>query len=84
MLLGGFTTSVFGQQITILDRETNTPLEGVVLFSDDTKISTLTDYQGRANLALFEGQKKLTYNTTDLSLRQLNRQHPNGPIKHCI
>jgi len=59
VLLGGFTTSVFGQQITILDHETNTPLEGVVLFSDDTKISTLTDYQGRANLALFEGQKKV-------------------------
>jgi len=50
---------VWGQQLRVIDQETNTPLEGVALFSDDRTKSTLTDAQGQADLRGFEGELKI-------------------------
>jgi hemoglobin/transferrin/lactoferrin receptor protein len=44
---------IHAQTITIIDQETNTPLEGVVLLSKDTQIFAVTNKLGRVDIGTF-------------------------------
>lgn len=46
---------LFGQTVTVLDRETEKPVELVTLFANDRNIHAITNAKGQASISAFEG-----------------------------
>ncbi|MCW8848720.1 MAG: TonB-dependent receptor plug domain-containing protein, partial [Melioribacteraceae bacterium] len=53
--------SHFGQIISVVDVETNEPLEFVTIISSNPKKITTTDNNGQANLSNFKGSEKVSF-----------------------
>lgn len=75
LLLGCMGVS-YAQTITIIDQQTNKPLESVVLISESPKASTITNAKGQADISAFKIAKNiqirsLGYETLILSYSQI-------------
>ena len=70
-----FLSSLFahGQELLVLDKETNSPLGNAAIFNKAKNSSTLTDNKGRASLEMFPDKsvifiQLLGYETTEITL----------------
>ena len=61
LLLLIFVQSYLAQIITVLDIETNEPLEFVTIVSSSPKKITTTNNYGQTNLSNFKGSEKITF-----------------------
>ena len=53
-LLLGWTSMSYAQTVTIIDQQTEKPLEGVVLISESPQASTITNAKGQADISAFK------------------------------
>ena len=49
-----FPLSLWAQEVTVFDADTREPLHGVALFNADKSKSVLTDFDGKADITLFD------------------------------
>jgi hemoglobin/transferrin/lactoferrin receptor protein len=61
LIFFGLTPRVFAQQVQILEKVSQTPLPGVLIYSKDSGISTLSDENGKADLDEFNSQQKIVF-----------------------
>jgi hemoglobin/transferrin/lactoferrin receptor protein len=72
----GMTLSAYSQTVTVIDQRTEEPLEGVVLMSNDSRTTLITNRLGQADISSFEGYaailiRSLGYKTIVLSYDQI-------------
>ena len=60
LFLIGFSSYTFSQNITIKDKESNEPLEGVTLNAENGKIYAITNAKGQADISDFVGKNKIS------------------------
>lgn len=75
-LLVGWTSVSFAQTVTIIDQQSEKPLEGVVLISESPQASTITNAKGQADITAFKEAEKIQirsqgYKTAVLSYSQI-------------
>ena len=75
-LLLGWTSMSYAQTVTILDQQTEKPLESVVLISERPQASTITNAKGQAEISAFKKAeniqiRSLGYETQVLSYSQI-------------
>lgn len=58
-LLVGYAALANAQTITITDQQTNDPLAGTVIFSENPRESTITNTRGQADISSFEGAERI-------------------------
>ncbi len=83
IILNIFLLSAFllnAQVITVLDKDTNNPLEFVSLYSDSPKAISTTNSYGQTEIISFLGSKKITfqllgYKTVSLSYKEIVDKH---------
>jgi len=49
------------QQITVLDIDTREPIISVAIYNEDKSISTITDFDGRADISAFAKAEKIIF-----------------------
>jgi len=55
----GLSLVGFSQTLTVRDKVTNTPIEGVNLISENPRVHTITTQEGRADITAFKGLDKI-------------------------
>jgi hemoglobin/transferrin/lactoferrin receptor protein len=69
----------YAQIITIIDQETNKPLEGVFLSSESAQVSVITNFKGQADIIVFKEVDKIQiryfgYKTLEVTYNQILNQ----------
>ncbi|MDZ7693922.1 MAG: carboxypeptidase-like regulatory domain-containing protein [Balneolaceae bacterium] len=67
-----YASAAFSQTITVLDSETNEPLAGVNIFSEDRSIAKATDSNGEASLAEFKGVETIIFSYVGYQIRRFS------------
>lgn len=53
--------TIFAQDVTVLDADSGVPVDNIAIFNKDQSKSTITDVDGKANLAIFDLDEKITF-----------------------
>ena len=61
LALCALTTSIFGQQVKVIDLTTSQPISDVLIYNHDQTRSVKTDAFGLANISIFQGGDYLTF-----------------------
>ena len=56
-----FSSSIFAQEVQVLEKETQLPISGVVIFNPENSKIVITDFDGFANLSIFRKTEKITF-----------------------
>ncbi|WP_343488209.1 TonB-dependent receptor [Allomuricauda sp. d1] len=56
-----FSILGFAQEITVLDIDSGTPVVNVAIFNADKSKTTITDFDGRADLSKFSGNERIIF-----------------------
>jgi len=72
-----YLSSAFAQTVTVIDAETETPLAGVNIYTEDRSIAEVTNSQGKASIQKFENAETIIfsyvgYQSTRLSYEELS------------
>ncbi|HET55035.1 MAG TPA: TonB-dependent receptor, partial [Ignavibacteria bacterium] len=67
-----FFTEIFAQVVTVLDSETNHPLELVNISSEKPKTFTLTNASGKADISRFENAEIISFQMLGYKTKRLN------------
>jgi len=70
---------VFAQEIIIMDQDTSDPLPNVAIYNSDKSKTTITDFEGKADLTIFKNNeriilKHISYQTKKAAKKQLLRR----------
>ena len=55
------TVALQAQQITVLDIDTREPIVSVTIYNEDKSVSTITDFDGRADISAFAKAEKIIF-----------------------
>jgi hemoglobin/transferrin/lactoferrin receptor protein len=55
------TVALQAQQITVLDIDTREPVVSVTIYNEDKSISTITDFDGKADISAFAKAEKIIF-----------------------
>ncbi|WP_306012540.1 MULTISPECIES: TonB-dependent receptor [unclassified Allomuricauda] len=53
--------TIYAQDVTVLDADNGVPVDNIAIFNKDQSTSTITDVDGKANLAIFDLDEKITF-----------------------
>ena len=53
--------TIYAQDVTVLDADSGVPVDNIAIFNKDQSKSTITDVDGKANLAIFDLDEKITF-----------------------
>ncbi len=56
-----FAHIFYAQDVTVLDADNGVPVDNIAIFNKDQSKSTITDVDGKANLAIFDLDEKITF-----------------------
>jgi len=56
-----FAHIFYAQDVTVLDADSGVPVDNIAIFNKDQSKSTITDVDGKANLAIFDLDEKITF-----------------------
>jgi hemoglobin/transferrin/lactoferrin receptor protein len=56
-----FAHIFYAQDVTVLDADSGIPVDNIAIFNKDQSKSTITDVDGKANLAFFDLDEKITF-----------------------
>ena len=71
-LLVAISSVAYSQTVTVVDQHTQQPLNGVVLISEQSQPSAITDAEGRADISAFKGSETILIRFPKYKTRVLN------------